>query len=283
MPHFSAEMAYFGTLRRRLNLMTELQTLLMQVIRAKPLAIMPEPPAKGSPAAQVIQGFEDVLYRMHDHISPPRPDPENYLGKHNDIPLPFGHFARLMQLARRTSLALGRSAPLSFIDVGCGVGLKVLQAAQVFEIAQGLEYDASRVPVADAMIRHQRRDQDKVFQADALEFDGYGNYDVIYAYKPLSLYDLIVQMEARIVSQARPGTVLVMPYGEFEGRYEDYDLGRVAPLVYVTGYKNRDMKPLLRKIAQIGVFVPQDPKLRNFDEGFVAQLAEKLSHWGHLA
>lgn len=283
LPHFSADMAYFGSLRRRLNMLNELQTLLRNVVRAKQLPLMPEIPAVGTAPGQVMRAFEDVLYRIHDHISPPRPDPENYVGRHNDIPLPFGHFARLMQLARRTALALGRPTPLSFIDVGCGVGLKVLQATQVFEIAQGLEYDHTRVPVADGMIRHMRRTQDMVFQADALDFDGYGNYDVIYAYKPLSLLDLIIQMEERIVTQSRPGTVLVMPYGEFEGRCENYDVGRVAPLIYVTGYRDRDMKPLLRKIGQIGFMVPQDPSLRSFDEGFAAPLADALRHWGHLS
>ena len=34
LPHFSAEMAYFGSLRRRLNFLTELQSLLTQVLRA---------------------------------------------------------------------------------------------------------------------------------------------------------------------------------------------------------------------------------------------------------
>lgn len=282
LPHYHADMAYFGSVRRRLNTLSELQQLLRSVIVAKRLAIMPDPPTAGGATSQMVLAFEDVLYRMHEHISPPRPDPEDYVGKHNDIPLPFAQFARLMQLARRAALALGRPMPLSFLDVGCGVGLKVLQAAQVFEIAQGLEYDHTRVPVADAMIRHSRRDRDRVFQADALEFDGYANYDVIYAYKPLSIFDLIIQMEQRIVSQARPGTVLVMPYGEFDSRYQDYDLGRIAPLVYVTGFKGRDMKPLLRRIGQIGFMVPQHQKLRNFDEGFAAPLANALRQWGHL-
>ena len=283
LPHFGIDMAYFGSLRRRLNLMTEFQALLRQVMQAKPLPLLPDAPSRDSPAGQVLAAYEDAFYRLHDHIGPPRPNPEDYVGRHNDIPLPFTHFARLMQLARRAALALGRPTPLAFIDVGCGVGLKVLQAAQVFEISQGLEYDHTRVPVADQMIRQPRRPDDKVFQADALTYEGYGNHDVIYAYKPLSDPVLIVEMEERIVTQSRPGTVLVMPYTEFDARHANYDVGRLTQLVFVTGYRGRDMKPLLRKIGQTGFVVPHAPISQNFDEGFVAPLANALRHWGHLA
>ena len=283
LPYFGAERVYFEQLRRRLNLWVELNGLLHKIMIAPRLPVIAALTPQISPMERQLRAFEGALYHLHDYLSPPRPNAEDHVGKHHDIPLPFTHFARLMQLARRTALALGRTAPVSFLDVGCGVGLKVLQAAQVFEIAQGLEYDNSRVVVADKLMRNARRPDDKVFQADAISYDGYGGFDVIYAYKPLSALDLLIQMEQGIVAQAKPGTVLVMPYTEFEERFQDMGCGRVARLVYVTGYKDRDMKPLLRKIARIGFIVPDDPTSRQFDEGFVAPLAKALRHWGHLA
>ena len=282
-PYFGAEQVYFNALRRRLNLALELHQLLQQVLTARRLPVMPDATPGATAAGRQLYAYESAFYHIHDYLSPPRPAPEDHIGKHNDIPLPFTLFSRLIQLARRTALALGRETPLSFLDVGCGVGLKVLQAAQVFEISQGLEYDNTRVVVADALIQRLHRPEDKVFQADALTYNGYAGFDVIYAYKPLSLSDLLIQMETRIIEHAKPGTVLVLPYSEFEDRYQDFGCGRVDSMVYVTGFANRDMKPLLRKITQIGFIVPQASYLRNFDEGFVAPLADALRRWGHLA
>ena len=282
LPQYGTDWDYFAGLRRRLNLAMEFQALLQRVT-ARQLAVMPDSVPGASPAGRLIYAYESSFYRLHDYLSPPRPNPEDYVGKHNDIPLPFTHFAQLMQLARRTCLAVGRKAPLSFIDVGCGVGLKVLQAAEVFEISQGLEYDATRVVVADHLIHHMRRSLDKVFQADALDYEGYGDFDVIYTYKPFSSMDLLIQMEQRMIEQAKPGTVFVMPYFEFEDRYEAFGLGKVSRLVYVKGIADCDMKPLLRRIANIGFIIPDDPNFRNLDEGFVAPLANALRHWGHLA
>ncbi len=282
-PYYGAEQVYFNALRRRLNLTLELHGLLQQVLTAKLLPVMPDTTPGATALGRQLYAYEGALYHIHDYLSPPRPKPEDHIGKHNDIPLPFTLFSRLIQLARRTALAVGHESPLSFLDVGCGVGLKVLQAAQVFEIVQGLEYDNTRVVVADQLIQRPRRPEDKVFQADALTYNGYAGFDVIYAYKPLSLSDLLIQMETRIIEHAKPGTVLVLPYSEFEDRYKDFGCGRVDSMVYVTGFADRDMKPLLRKIAQIGFIVPNDSTLRNFDEGFVAPLANALRHWGHLA
>lgn len=281
--YFGAEQVYFNALRRRVNLARELRRLLQTVLMARPLPVMPDASDGATAIGRQLYAFESAFYHLHDHLSPPRPKPEDHVGMYNDIPLPFSLFSRLMQLARRTALALNREGPISFLDVGCGVGLKVLQAAQVFEIARGLEYDATRVVVADELIKRLHRPEDRAFQADALTYNGYAGHDVIYAYKPLSMHDLLVKMESRIVEQARPGTVLVMPYSEFDDRYESYGCGRVDQMVYVTGMNGRDMKLLLRKIARIGFIVPEPAHLRNFDEGFAAPLANALRRWGHLA
>lgn len=281
--HYSPDRLFFAALHRRLNLWFECHALLRQVLNTPALPIIAKAPASDSPTGLQLFSYQGAFYRLHDYLSPPRPNPEDYIGRHNDIPLQFTLFVRLMQLARRSARALGTQGPLSFLDVGCGVGLKVLQATQFFEIAQGLEYDGTRSVVADRLVHHPRRVKDRAFQADALEYDGYGGFDVIYAYKPLSSVELLMQMEARIIAQARPGTVLVMPYAEFEGRHQAYGCGQVDDLVYVTGYGGRDMKPLLRKIARIGFIVPEDPALRGDSEGFVAPLANALRRWGHMA
>ena len=281
LPFNHVDRVYFNGLSRRLSLWRDGYRILSQVVRRR-LPLTERPPADASLVAGQLQAYEQAFYRLHDYLSPPRPDPDNWIGRHNDIPLPFTKSFRLMQLARRAALASGRKAPLAFLDVGCGVGLKVFQAAEFFEISRGLEYDATRVPVADGLTQHARRTQDGVFQADALEFDGYGGYDVIYAYKPLAFEHLLIQMEQRIIDQARPGTVLIMPYSEFVDRFEGYGCVRIEDFVYVTGRSQQDLKPLLRLIGDIGKRVPADPALRTFSEGFAKPLRDALRVWGHL-
>jgi hypothetical protein len=50
-----------------------------------------------------------------------------------------------------------------------------------------------------------------VFEVDALQFDGYAGYDVIYAYRPFQDEEKARRMEALIADSVSPGTVLLLP------------------------------------------------------------------------
>jgi SAM-dependent methyltransferase len=101
-----------------------------------------------------------------------------------------------------------------FLDVGCGIGEKVFLAYALgtFTHCDGLEYDARTAAVAQFLFK-QLGDPEvyplQVFPGDALSFDHYGDYDVIYMFRPLRDRAQMRQLVTRIVEQLRPQATLI--------------------------------------------------------------------------
>jgi len=283
LPFNHPDRVYFVGLNTRLQIWAGLPATLAVVLSGKPTPLVPDEPPDGSPEQGQLLAYQNCLDRLHSYFSPTPPhlySPE--IGRHGDLPYPFTRFFRLMQAVRRLVLAQGRGSA-SFLDVGCGVGLKLLQAAEFFDVVHGFDFDPERAAVAHRLVARAQRPQDRGFCADALTFDGYGDHDVIYAYKPLSDPDLLQQMERRIVAQAKPGALLILPYFEADFRFEDLGCTRLLDKVYLTGGAGQDVAPLLARAGHIGTVVPRPDAPRNVDEGFCAPVREALRRWGHLA
>lgn len=104
-----------------------------------------------------------------------------------------------------------------FLDVGCGIGEKVFLAyvLGVFTQCDGLEYDAQTAAVAEFLFKQLGGAEAyplQVIRGDALAFDHYGDYDVIYMYRPLNDRERMRQLVARIAEQLRPQAVLCDVY-----------------------------------------------------------------------
>lgn len=239
----------------------------------RPLRAQPLPPV----AEAQLAAYERAFFALHDQLSVDDPAASYGRddGRHADIPLPFTRFFDLALLARRLARAVGRKGYLGFLDVGCGVGLKVLQAAQVFERAEGLEYDAPRAKAAADLLRNRAA----VMHGDALDYGDYGRFDVVYAYRPLADDQLMQEAERRILSQVSPGTVLIMPYGDFEARHAQYGCQRVQEAVYLAGRTPAAAQRAIRLLPHIG---PGLPRRDTTDEGSVAPIRDALRRWGHL-
>lgn len=132
-------------------------------------------------------------------------------GCHDDIPMAHGDFVEHLHAAHRVVLALGHARPVRFLDVGCGGGMKVLSAARIFDAADGLEYDPAHAAAARWLMERASFLGCRIFEGDALSFDGYADYEVIYAYRPLQDAEKAAQMERRIAAAAPKGTVLLLP------------------------------------------------------------------------
>ena len=172
-----------------------------------------------------------------------------------DIALPNSKFHEHLHAAYRVLLGRGQTDSVRFLDVGCGGGLKVLCALRYFKNADGLDYQQSYVETAQHLLEGANATTSKAFQADALTFDGYGEYDVIYFYRPLRDIAKIVEMEQRIVDQARPGTILIAPYVGFDARFADLGCGRVDGAIYLAKTSQKDADRLRRMAVQTGVAV----------------------------
>lgn len=297
------DLPYFRALGDRLRDWQDATDRLRHILAAPPLPLSPPPaPAPGTPEAAAQLSMERFYERLQLALSPAVPILTEAGGiSHGDIPLPMNRFRNLISGAARLLRAMDRAEPWSFLDVGCGAGLKLLAAQEVFDHVEGIEHNPARAARARSLnrtaLRHRRQAEAsptpwltgtlpmaraEVHTADALTFDGYDRFDVIYAYRPIADHALRAQMERRIIAGARPGTVLIMPYADF-GLYGG--AGGSTPIEGVLHLKplpGQDVAALIERAGYVGPFRPiprpgEDPRA-----SFVAPLTQALRRWGHL-
>lgn len=177
------------------------------------------------------------------------------LGCFPDIPLNVGSFLVNAHLAYRVLLARKQERPFRFIDVGCGGGVKVILAADLFDRADGLEYDAGYVETARQTVRATKAARSEIVQADGITYGGYSDYDVIYFYQPMSKADGLLAMEEQIATTAVPGTILIAPYEGFLRRAEGVGCMRLCDRVYVTGLDEAGAEALRAEVMRMGPHV----------------------------
>ena len=124
---------------------------------------------------------------------------------------------------------------LRILDVGCGGGMRVLQAAGLFSRADGLEFDHGYALAADALLSQVGGGRCRVIEGDAMTFADYADYDVIYLYRPMRDPAAMMALEDRILADCRPGTVLIAPYPAFAERLGTIDCALVAEGIHVVG------------------------------------------------
>jgi len=202
--------------------------------------------------------FADNIFNLlHGFVNP---NPQDPAAKESqsfaDIALPQSVFLRHMLAAHRIYLAQRTGRAARFLDVGCGGGLKVLSAAQFFAPSEGLDFDPGYVTAAQNLLAKTRADTTNVFEANALTFDRYDEYDVIYFYRPIMDWDKLHELEERIVKSARPDALLIAPYTMFDARYDALGCGRVAGQVYLAQASEEEAATLCNLAQTMGPFVP---------------------------
>jgi SAM-dependent methyltransferase len=167
-------------------------------------------------------------------------------GRNPYIPLSRPVFAQLLLRVRELVGRRDRERLARFVDVGCGLGDKVFLAKVLGFEGHGIEYDQRLVRRAKRL-HAMRESRAKAYAApevtcgwegapltvyakDALEFD-YGEFDVIYLFRPFADDALEARLEERIWRQARPGAVVVLSLGltRPRGRAFRCHESRVAP------------------------------------------------------
>ncbi len=86
-----------------------------------------------------------------------------------------------------------------FLDVGCGLGGKVW-------IAEALGFDPCGVEINPnyARVASECVGADRIFCTDAIGFNDYGSYDVIYFYNPMPTDEI----ETAILQKAKKGAII---------------------------------------------------------------------------
>lgn len=125
-------------------------------------------------------------------------------------------------------LELDRDEPASpmprFLDVGCGIGNVLLIAEQFGFDVYGIEKDEYSFPIAAKLIG-----EDRVAQADIWAYEGYGEYEVIYYYRPFSGRVQQLRFEKLIEDAMKPGGLLIANHKNSNAIDQDRRFERLSP------------------------------------------------------
>ena len=205
---------------------------------------------------EVLGLFLESVHKIANPLADHRGTAAREHGRHRDIPYPMRWFSRMIGAAHRVCLALRRQRPLRFLDVGSGGGTKVLAATTCFDICDGLEYDEATLLMGRRFLDLLEPERCRLIHGDALRFSGYGEYDVIYFYRPLIPSGQMAELEERIISQARPGTVLLIAGSPCLDDLPGRGVHRLAYQVYITGMSSGEAREVLRTAERMGSLVP---------------------------
>jgi len=124
-------------------------------------------------------------------------------GSYPFIPLRTKRFVAALSIAMELAQPNRLGRP-NFLDVGCGDGTKVLIASAFGCNASGIEHDPECVKRARSLYRRT-----SIETVDALQYEHYGDFDIVYFYCPIRDTEKQILLEQRIASQVRPGTILI--------------------------------------------------------------------------
>jgi SAM-dependent methyltransferase len=198
-----------------------------------------------------------VFTDAHAAVNPlSQDDAARDLGCFSDIALDVDRFVWNAHLACRILMARKVPRPWSFLDVGCGSGMKVALAAEMFDAAHGLDYDPGYVEVANRALAAMRAGRCRAFHDNGLSFGGYGGYDVIYFFQPMRDPEGLQALERQIVVGARDGAILLGTYPGFLWRAEALGCRQVMADVYIKGLDEDARADLIAETRRMGPHVP---------------------------
>lgn len=148
-----------------------------------------------------------ALSEAEDLVALAGPDLDAYVsaGRYYAIPLSIRAFLRALTCARTSA-----SAARTFLEIGSGLGSKAIIMENVHPDIYylGLELHPPYLAVARRVVPNQR-----FVQADALTFDRYAEFDLLYFYQPFRDRDQQLALEWTICNSARVGAVLIRVLG----------------------------------------------------------------------
>jgi len=120
------------------------------------------------------------------------------------IPLDYEMFVKIL---RQETKRLKRKPELKFLEVGCGYGLKLFLAKYACDIGHvhGIEIEGKLVDLA----RYLPLPFDAVERKSALQFKKYGDFDIIYFYRPIINKKKHEKMMRMIAKQKKADAVVI--------------------------------------------------------------------------
>lgn len=253
-----------------------------QALSFEPMDLAPPARPELDPEEQMWRALEAAMVGMAHFVNPREAQAAEARarGYYSDIPLPARTFLADCHAALRVARAQGRREPMRFLDVGCGGGVKVAMAMHVFGEAWGLEVDPGYHARAERFLAEAGQGRCHVLKGDALEFDGYDRFDVIYFYQPIAEEGLLIELERRIAHRCAPGTVLIAPYFGFATRAEGLGCGHVTDHVWIARTTAEAAAETARRARTMGTVIAALPSQQRAYCGLLAPLAEALEENG---
>jgi hypothetical protein len=124
-----------------------------------------------------------------------RPESWGFVGRRTE--------AAIAQLERGRALFPERSTP-KLLDCGSGLGFITTLANGLGFTATGLEWSERYVTLARKLFPST-----KTVQGDVLEFEGYGDFDVVHYYGPFADESLQCRFEEKVEAELRSGGVIL--------------------------------------------------------------------------
>ena len=221
---------------------------------------------------QIVSVMLDAVHRIANPAANMQAADADKHGCTPDIPSPMNLFSIMIGSAHRICLVLKKQRPLRFLDVGCGGGIKVLAATTCFDFCDGLEYEKQTVTTGRQFLELLEIEQCKLIHGDALEFLNYQDYDVIYVHKPMMEIDKMVEMEEQIISQVKPGTVLLTAGDLYTDDPRSKGVQRLTFNIYITGMSEGRASEIFKAAEYMGQMVP----------GFRPRKLAKPAYWKPL-
>ena len=187
------------------------------------------------PQDQIIAAFEHLLApRPPKDLGCKRISPKGMLDEAFEfISSDLGMFTDSLKAAAALRITTPTSDPPHFVDVGCGIGTKLVAAHSILRYSYqitGIEYFKPYAKVAKALTENQP--DTHIIIGNALQ-QSYEAYDIIYFYCPMSDRAKEVKLECRIIATAKPGALFI----PFRPSYDWQGDPRVALV-----YKNRTVE-----------------------------------------
>lgn len=263
-------------LGKRLRMWDSMDTLVHRHIAPQPAHLVP------ALAETECDPLLVMIHRGFHLLANPRNQTQEATdaGCFADIPMRVRNFDLLLSAAYRVLLVQDRTKDARFIDVGCGGATTVFLAQRYFPHCDGLEYDADYAAAGRCTLSIISNQDSTVYQGDGRTFDGYGNYDVIYFYRPLRNDGMLEEMERHIITTARPGTIIVAPYDFTLSAREGFDCAMIEEPVFITGVTQAEADELREEARRTGLEILRRSSNFEFDPGFWTPVLDAASFNG---
>lgn len=113
---------------------------------------------------------------------------------------------------------------VKLLDVGCGIGTTLMLAGRLYYKPYGIEINKTLVDAGRRLSNHfyeeasiSLNQQPRISHHDALRYDRYKEFDVIYYYCPIEDSKLQQKLELRIESKMKKGAYLIPQLKQDEG------------------------------------------------------------------